>query len=101
MKYFDLGLRGSPVGFSGFGIRDSPYLMAGIPDLNKYWGQDSRLKVHTTFFGMPKITIGITGLRGNLGKDDWIKEPFWDPRLARADLESIKGSASDHDEIFT
>lgn len=50
---------------------------------------------------MPKIAIGITELRENLEQDDWIKEPFWDPRLARTDLESIKGSASDQDEIFT
>ena len=76
-------------------------MKAGIRDLKAYWGQDSRLKVHTAFFGMPKITIGITGLRENLGLDDWIKEPFWDLRLARADLELIKGSASDQDEIFT
>ena len=50
---------------------------------------------------MPKITIGITGLRENLGQDEGIKEPFRDPRFARTDLESIKGSASDQDEIFT
>ena len=50
---------------------------------------------------MPKITIWITGLRENLGQDEGIKEPFWDPRFARTDLESIKGSVSDQDEIFT
>ena len=48
---------------SGFGIRD----------LKAYWGQDSGLKVRTAFFGMPNMTIGITGLDENLGQDDWIK----------------------------
>ena len=42
MRYFDLGLRGSPIGFSGFGIRDSPYLMAGIRGIFKHTGGNFR-----------------------------------------------------------
>ena len=30
-------------------------------------------------YGMPKITIGITGWKENLGHDDGIKEPYWGP----------------------
>ena len=28
---------------------------------------------------MPKITLGMTGLRGNWGRDDGIEDPFWGP----------------------
>ena len=28
---------------------------------------------------LPKITRGMTGLCGNLGRDDGIEEPFWGP----------------------
>ena len=42
----------------------------------------SLLKVRTgrsTGRGLPKITLGMTGLRGNVGRDDGIEEPFWGP----------------------
>ena len=29
--------------------------------------------------GLPKITLGMMELRGNLGRDDGIEEPFWGP----------------------
>lgn len=47
-----------------FGIRDLPYLKAGIWDFNENWRRDSGLKVCMEY-EMPKITIGITGLREN------------------------------------
>lgn len=28
-------------------------------------------------YEMPKITIGITGLRENWGRDNRIEEPYW------------------------
>ena len=31
---------------------------------------------------MPKMTIGITGLRGNLERDDGIEVPYWGPSIA-------------------
>lgn len=51
-----------------FGIRDLPYLKARIWDFNENWRRDSGLK----------ITIGITGLRENWGRDNRIEEPYWD-----------------------
>ena len=39
--------------------------------LKQYGGRDSRLKI-CTGCGMAKITLGITGLRENLGWDDGI-----------------------------
>ena len=44
-----------------FGIRDFPYLKLGIRDLKAKSGRDSGLKVYARG-GMPKITLGITGL---------------------------------------
>ena len=31
--------------------------------------------------GMPKITLGITGLRGISGREGGIEEPYWGPSL--------------------
>ena len=31
--------------------------------------------------GIPKITLGITGLRGISGRDSGIEEPYWGPSL--------------------
>ena len=31
---------------------------------------------------MPKMTTGITGLRGNLERDDGIEVPYWGPSLS-------------------
>ena len=60
-----------------FGIRDLPYLKAGIWDFNENWRWDSGLKVCMEY-EMPKITIGITGLRENWGRDNRIEEPYWE-----------------------
>ena len=43
------------------------YLKASIRDFQAKWGRDSGLKVGTRC-GMPKITLGITGLSKNLGQ---------------------------------
>ena len=59
------------------GIRDLPYLKAGIWDFNENWRRDSGLKVCMEYV-MPKITIGITGLRENWGRDNRIEEPYWE-----------------------
>ena len=69
-----------------FGIRDFPYLKAGIRDFKAKWGRDSRVEsIH-----------GITGLTENLGCHDGIEEPFWEssiypwvlPRLLSETLSS-------------
>ena len=52
----------------------------GIRDLKAKSGRDSVLKVHAGG-GMPKITLGITGLRGISGRDYGIEEPYWGPSL--------------------
>ena len=44
-----------------FGIRELPYLKAGIRDFKAKWGQDLRFKVRVGC-GMFKITLGITEL---------------------------------------
>ena len=41
-------------------------------------GRDSGLKVSSEG-GMPKITLGITGLHEILGRDYGIEEPYWEP----------------------
>ena len=43
---------------------------------NKFSREDSGLNVCTSG-GMPKITIGITGLHEILGQDYKIEEPYW------------------------
>ena len=59
-----------------FGIRDFHYLKLGIRDLKEKSGRVSRLKV-CTGGGMPKITLGITGLHEIWGRDYMIEEPYW------------------------
>ena len=49
-----------------FGIRDFPYLKLGIRDLKAKSRRDSGLKVYARG-GMPKITLGITGLKNPIG----------------------------------
>ena len=61
-----------------FGIRDFPYLKLGIRDLKAKSGRDSGLKVYARG-GMPKITLGITGLHEILGRDYGIEEPYCGP----------------------
>ena len=61
-----------------FGIRDFPYLKLGIWDLKAKSAQDSGLKVYARG-GMPKITLGITGLHEILGRDYGIEEAYWGP----------------------
>ena len=61
-----------------FGIRDFPYLKLGIRDLKAKSGRDSGLKVYARG-GMPKITLGITGLHEILGRDYGIEKPYWGP----------------------
>lgn len=53
-----------PNGF--FGIRDFPYLKAGIGDFKAKWRRDSR----------DESIHGITELTENLGQHDGIEEPF-------------------------
>ena len=55
-------------------IRDFPYLKLGIRDLKAKSGQDSGLKVYARG-GMPKLTLGITGLHKIWGRDYGIEEP--------------------------
>ena len=50
----------------------------GIRDLKEKSGRDSGLKVYARG-GMPKITLGITGLHEILGRDYGIEEPYWGP----------------------
>jgi len=59
-------------------MRDFPYLKLGIRDLKAKSGRDSGLKVYARG-GMPKITLGITGLHEILGRDYGIEEPYWGP----------------------
>ena len=56
-----------------FGIRDLPYLKAGIRNFNARWRRNSGLKIWMGCV-MPKIAIGSTGLSENLGRDDAIKK---------------------------
>ena len=61
-----------------FGKRDFPYLRLGIRDFKGKSGRDLGLKV-CTGGGMPKVTLGITGLPENLGRDYGIEKPYWGP----------------------
>ena len=62
------------------GIRNFPYLKLRIRYLKAKSGRDSALKV-CAGGGMPKITLGITGLRGISGREGGIEEPYWGPSL--------------------
>ena len=66
----------SLVGFSGSGISIIWNSGFGIRDLKEKSGRVSRLKV-CTGGGMPKITLGITGLHEIWGRDYRIEEPYW------------------------
>ena len=48
-------------------MRGFPYLKLGIRDLKAKSGRDSGLKVYARG-GMPKITLGITGLKNPIGE---------------------------------
>ena len=49
-----------------FGMRDFPYLRLAIRDFKAKSGRDSGLKV-CEGGGVPKITLGITGLKNPIG----------------------------------
>ena len=71
-------MRGSPIDF--FGIRDFRYLRLGIRDLKakKRGGGGARFGNESLFgrSGMPKITLGITGLHEILDRDYRVKKPY-------------------------
>ena len=54
--------------------------MLGIRDFKAKSGRDLGLKVCAKG-GIPKMTIGITGLREISSRDYEIEEPFWGPSL--------------------
>ena len=56
------------------GIRDFPCLKLGIRDFTARSGRDSGLKVFAEG-GMPKITLGITGLKNPIGNPHKLKAP--------------------------
>ena len=60
------------------GTRDLPYLNLGIQDLKAKSGRVSGLKL-CAGGGMPKITLGITGLYEILGRITGFKNPIGDP----------------------
>ena len=59
-------------------MRDFPYLRLGIRDFKGKSGRDLGLKL-CAGGGMPKVTLGITGLPENLGRDYGIEKPYWGP----------------------
>ena len=61
-------------------MRDFPYLRLGIRDLKVKSGRDSGLKV-CAGGGVPKITLGITGLPEILGRDYGIEKPYGGPAM--------------------
>ena len=61
-----------------FGIRDFPHLKLGIRDFKAKSGRDLGLKV-CAGGGMPKITLGITGLHEVLGRDYGSEKPYRGP----------------------
>ena len=61
-------------------MRDFPYLRLGIRDFKGKSGRDLGLKV-CAGGGMPKVTLGITGLPENLGRDYGIEKPYWGPSI--------------------
>ena len=65
-----------------FGMRDFPYfyLRLGIQDFKSKSGRDSGLKV-CAGGGMPKATLGITGLPEIWGRDYGIEKPGWEPSI--------------------
>ena len=76
-------------------MRDFPYLRLGIRDFQAKSGRDSGLKV-CAGGGMPKVTLGITGLPEILGRDYGIEKPYWGPsglpvKLTRVQLRRHAG----------
>ena len=71
-----------PIGFSGFGIR--LILRSAFGILKAYWGRDSGLKEYTGC-GMPKITLGITGLGKICVGMTGLKNPIEDPHESPAE----------------
>ena len=61
-------------------MRDFPYLRLGIRDFKAKSGRYSGLKV-CAGGGVPKITLGITGLPEILGRDYGIVKPYWGPAM--------------------
>ena len=61
-----------------FGMQDFPYLRLGIRDFKAKSERYSGLKVCARG-GMPKVTLGITGLPEILGRDYGIEKPYWGP----------------------
>ena len=61
-----------------FGIRDFPDLKLGIRDFKAKSERDLGLKV-CAGGGMPKITLGITGLHEVLGPDYESEKRYWGP----------------------
>ena len=61
-----------------FGIRDFSHLKLGIRDFKAKSERDLGLKV-CAGGGMPKITLGITGLHEVLGRDYRSEKPYWGP----------------------
>ena len=59
-----------------FGIQDFPYFGPGIRDSKAKSGRESGLEV-CAGGGMPKTTLGITGLNEILRRDYGIEEPYW------------------------
>ena len=74
-------------------IRDFPYLKLGIRDLKAKPGRDSELKVRAGG-GMPKITLGITGLRVISGRDYGIENPIGDPPCSGPTTDSQQSTGS-------
>ena len=59
-------------------MRDFLYLRLGIRDFKAKSGRDSGLKV-CSGGGMPKITLGVTGLPEISGRDYGIEKSYWGP----------------------
>ena len=73
-----------------FGMRDFPYLRLGIRDFKGKSERDSRFKV-CAGGGMPKVTLGITGLPEIWGRDHGIEKLYWRPSII--DRHLIKESS--------
>ena len=56
-----------------FGMRDFSYLKVGTRDFEAKRGRDSGLKICSG----RGITIGITGLQENIGRNDLIELLYW------------------------
>ena len=74
-------------------MRDFPYLRLGIRDFKAKSGRDSGLKV-CAGGGMPKVTLGITGLPEILGRDYGIEKPYWGPSVFYLVRNNLQASYS-------